>query len=162
MLSPPPPPRNDALYRPSVGIALFSREGLVLIAERLDHPGSWQLPQGGIDEGEDPEIAVFREMEEELGTKNARVLKTMEEWLYYEIPAHTAKKIWKGQYVGQRQKWIALEFLGQDKDIRLDAHDHPEFSAWKWVPLDNLLEYVVAFKRDVYAEVIKAFSELAR
>ena len=151
-------PRNDAQYRPGVGIVLFNKQGGVLIGERLDNPGKWQMPQGGIDEGEDPEVAVFREMEEEIGTRNARILAVMEDWLYYDIPSHTAKKIWDNKYLGQRQKWIALEFLGQDSDINLDTHHKPEFGRWKWVPLDHLLDYVVPFKRDVYVGVMKEFS----
>lgn len=137
---------------------LFNPEGLVFVAERLDNPGAWQMPQGGIDDGEEPEVAVFREMEEEIGTRHARILGMMGEWIHYDIPERTAKKLWKGQYKGQRQKWIALEFLGKDKDIDLTADKHPEFKRWKWVPLGDLLDYVVPFKRDVYAAVMKDFA----
>jgi putative (di)nucleoside polyphosphate hydrolase len=152
--------KNEQDYRPGVGIVLFNREGKVLIAERLDNPGAWQMPQGGIDEGEEPEIAVFREMEEEIGTRNARILAVMPDWLYYELPAHLSKRLWDGKWKGQRQKWIALEFLGDDKEIRLDSHSHPEFSRWKWVPLKDLQSYAVPFKRETYATVIKAFENL--
>lgn len=152
--------KDDTLYRPGIGIVLFSRNGHVFVGERLDNPGMWQMPQGGIDDGEEPEIAVFREMEEEIGTRNARILQVIEDWIYYDIPPRTAQKLWNNRYRGQRQKWIALEFLGDDADIRLDAHSHPEFGQWKWVPLDGLLGYVVPFKRDVYVRVMQEFSAL--
>lgn len=154
---------DDSLkdYRPGVGIVLFNHEGKVLVAERLDNPGAWQMPQGGIDRGEAPEKAVFREMEEEIGTKNARIIAAMDDWITYDIPARTAKKLWGGKYKGQKQKWIALEYLGCDEDIDLDAHEHPEFSQWKWVPIAGLLQYVVPFKRDVYQRVMEEFTPVS-
>jgi putative (di)nucleoside polyphosphate hydrolase len=154
--------RDDNLYRPCVGITLFNKEGLVFVGERLDNPGAWQMPQGGIDEGEDIDIAVFREMEEEIGTRNARILGMINEWIYYDIPARTAKRLWNNRYCGQRQKWVALEFTGSDSDIRLDAFTHPEFGSWKWVPIGALLDYAVPFKRDVYSRVMREFEPFAR
>lgn len=154
--------RDDNLYRPCVGITLFNREGLVFVGERLDGPGAWQMPQGGIDEGEEIDIAAFREMEEEIGTRNARILGMIDEWIYYDIPPRTAQRLWNNRYRGQRQKWVALEFTGTDADIRLDAFTHPEFGQWKWVPLTTLLDYVVPFKRDVYSRVMQEFSPFAR
>ena len=148
-------------YRPGVGIVLFNKDGHVLIAERLDNPGGWQMPQGGIDAGEAPEVAVFREMEEEIGTRNASILGMVEDWICYEFPSALSKKLWKGQYRGQRQKWIALKFLGQDSEIKLDTHTDPEFSRWKWVPLRDLMQYVVPFKRTVYERVIQEFGKYA-
>lgn len=154
---------NDDLkdYRPGVGIVLFNAEGKVLVAERLDNPGAWQMPQGGIDKGEEPEKAVFREMKEEIGTDNALIIGVMQDWVTYDIPERTAKKLWGGKYKGQKQKWIALEYLGTDSDIDLEADDHPEFSQWKWVPIEDLLDYVVPFKRDVYKRVMEEFASLA-
>jgi len=153
--------KDDELkdYRPGVGIALFNAEGKVLVAERLDNPGAWQMPQGGIDKGEDPEVAVFREMKEEIGTKNARIMGKMKDWITYDIPERTAKRLWGGKYKGQKQQWIALEYQGLDSDIDLHADKHPEFSKWKWVPIEDLLSYVVPFKRDVYKKVIEEFSQ---
>lgn len=151
---------DPAEYRPGVGIVLFNQNGQVLIAERLDNPGGWQMPQGGIDEGEAPEVAVFREMEEEIGTRNAEIIGMIDDWIRYEFPTALGKKLWNGRYRGQRQKWIALRFLGQDSEIRLDTHHEPEFSRWKWVPLHDLMQYVVPFKRAVYERVIKEFSKL--
>lgn len=156
-----PDSSEDHAYRPGVGMIIFNKQGFVFVAERLDNPGAWQMPQGGIDEGEDPEIAVFREMEEEIGTRNARIMAMMDEWMYYDIPERTAQKLWGGKYKGQRQKWIALEFLGDDYEIDLEAFDHPEFKRWKWVPITELLDYVVPFKRKVYERVVKEFYDHA-
>lgn len=149
-------------WRPGVGIVLLNKAGRVFVAERLDNPGAWQMPQGGIDEGEDPEVAVFREMEEEIGTRKAKILGIMEEWVYYDLPERLANKLWGGKYRGQKQKWIALEFTGDDKDIDLEAYSHPEFSAWKWVDIEDLLDYVVPFKRLVYQRVMKEFRPLTK
>jgi putative (di)nucleoside polyphosphate hydrolase len=132
------------------------------VAERLDNPGAWQMPQGGIDDGESPEVAVFREMEEEVGTRNARIVGMLDEWIRYELPERTARKLWGGKYRGQQQKWIALEFLGGDDEIDIKAYKHPEFSQWKWVPIADLLEYVVPFKRDVYRRVMEEFASYAK
>ncbi len=165
---PPHPPRrnysddHEASYRAGVGITLFNREGHILLAERLDYPGSWQMPQGGINEGEEFEAAVFREMEEEIGTRNARILQIMDEWIHYNFPAATSQKLWGGKYRGQRQKWVALRFLGQDSEIRLDTHTSPEFSHWQWVPIYHVLDYVVPFKHGVYERVMKEFSRYAK
>jgi putative (di)nucleoside polyphosphate hydrolase len=156
-------PEGDILdyYRPGVGIVLMNADGMVFVGERLDNPGAWQMPQGGIDDGEKPETAVFREMKEEIGTDKARIMAVMEDWITYDIPAKTARKLWGGKYRGQKQKWIALEFTGEDSDIDLEADKHPEFGQWKWVPINELLKYVVRFKRDVYKRVIKEFAHCA-
>ena len=156
-----PPGGADELYRPGVGMALFNKQGFVFVAERLDSPGAWQMPQGGIDPGEAPEVAVFREMEEEIGTRDARIIGMLNDWIYYDIPERTAQKLWDGKYRGQKQKWIALEFTGQDHDIDLESFEHPEFARWKWVPITHLLDYVVSFKRGVYERVAKEFYQLA-
>lgn len=150
--------KDDRVYRPGVGLVILNASGMVFVAERLDNPGAWQMPQGGIDEGEDLEIAAFREMEEEIGTRKARILGMLDDWIYYDIPERTAKRLWGGKYRGQRQKWIALAFEGTDDDIDLSAHTHPEFSDWKWVPIDSLLDHAVSFKRAVYERVMKEFA----
>jgi putative (di)nucleoside polyphosphate hydrolase len=163
MKKPSPRPRkrrpSNPEYRDGVGIVLFNKDGHVFVAERLDNSGGWQMPQGGIDDGEPPEIAVFREMEEEIGTRNAKIIGLIEDWIYYDFPPELAKKLWNGKYRGQRQKWIALKFLGEDREINLEAHTHPEFSRWKWVPLSEVLKYAVPFKREVYDRVIKEFTK---
>ncbi len=153
--------QTSRIYRQGVGIVLFNAEGHVLIAERLDNPNGWQMPQGGIDEGEAPEAAVFREMEEEIGTRNAEILGMMHDWICYDFPPALSERLWDGKYCGQRQKWIALRFLGTDDEIDLTTHDEPEFANWKWVPFDELTQYAVPFKRTVYAHVVKEFSRYA-
>ena len=136
----------DKPYRDCVGVVLFNRDGLVLVARRADLPnaegaaGGWQLPQGGIDKGEDARVAVFREMAEEIGTGHAEIIGEYPDWLYYDLPAALIGKALHGKYRGQRQRWFALRFLGDDSEIRLDLDPHPEFDAWRWVPLEELLE----------------------
>ena len=151
-MAPPSP-----LYRPGVGILLFDRTGLAFVDERSDAPGAWQMPQGGIDAGEAPQTAALRELAEETGVTNVRVVGSTRDWLAYDLPEALAAKIWRGQYKGQRQKWYAAKFLGRDGDIRLDAHT-PEFSAWQWVPLPRLVDLIVPFKRDLYAQIVAELS----
>lgn len=147
-------------YRACVGIALFNGEGKVFVGERLDNPGAWQMPQGGIDEGESIEAAFYRELEEEIGTSNAEILKILDEPLRYELPPHLLGRLWGGKYGGQEQTWIAARFIGQDADININAHRWPEFQAWRWVDLGEILDLVVPFKRDTYRKVIEAFRNL--
>ncbi|MFC7735067.1 RNA pyrophosphohydrolase [Roseomonas sp. GCM10028921] len=150
--------------RPNVGACLFNREGLVLIARRADQPageatsGAWQLPQGGLDRGEDPEAAVLRELEEEIGTRNAAVLGRMAEWLDYDLPVHLVGKALGGKYRGQTQMWFALRFLGTDGEIRLDADKHQEFDAWRWAPLASLPSIAVPFRRPTYERLARDFA----
>lgn len=148
-------------YRPCVGIALFNSEGKVFVGERIDAPGSWQMPQGGIDEGEELETAAFREMMEEIGTNNAEILEIGEQKLRYDLPQHLLGKLWKNQYRGQEQTWIALKYNGEDSDVNLNAHNPPEFQKWKWVDLDDIFDLIVPFKKDTYKEVIKMFGKFA-
>lgn len=142
-------------YRPGVGIALFNKDGLVFVGERIDTPGAWQMPQGGIDEGEDIEAAVIRELKEEIGTDKAEIIKIAEEKICYDLPDDLLETLWNGQFRGQEQTWVAARFLGVDKDIVLDADDHPEFSNWQWVPLEKTLDLIVPFKKDTYRKVIQ-------
>jgi len=120
----------------------------------------WQMPQGGIDEGEDARAALFRELREETGTDKAEIIAEMEDWITYDLPPHLVGVAFHGRYRGQKQKWFALRFLGEDRDIDLATH-HPEFSSWKWVEMEQLLGLIVPFKRDTYAKVIAAFRPLA-
>ncbi len=145
-------------YRMNVGIVLFGPGRHVFVGKRAGIIDAWQLPQGGIDEGEAPDTAVFREMEEEIGTAQARILGEHPDWLQYDLPPELLGVAWGGKYRGQRQKWFALEFLGQDEDIRLDADSHPEFEAWKWVPLATLPALAVDFKRAIYERLARDFS----
>ncbi len=156
---------NDLPYRPCVGIALFNSKGEVWVGQRTDMTEpAWQMPQGGIDEGEDPEAAAFRELEEEIGTSNAEVLGKTKDWLAYDLPPDLVGKVWKGRYRGQKQKWFALRFLGDDSEIDPQAVDHPEFDVWRWAPLADLPDLAASFKRDIYAAVaheFRAFSDAA-
>ena len=154
-------------YRPNVGAALFDRGGRVLVCRRADLPnaegaaGVWQLPQGGIDDGEDPARAVLRELREEVGTDNAEILGHHPEWLSYDLPPHLLGRALGGRYRGQRQLWFALRYLGGDDEIRLDLDPHPEFDAWRWLPLDALPTLEVGFKRSTYAILATAFAPYA-
>ena len=158
---------SDLPYRPNVGAALFNREGLIFVARRADFPnaegapGGWQLPQGGIDADEDPAVAIFRELEEEIGTARARIIGQHPEWLTYDLPPELVGKALGGKFRGQRQRWFALRFEGADTDIRLDLDPHPEFDAWRWVPLSDLPGLAVPFKRPIYDVLARAFAEHA-
>jgi putative (di)nucleoside polyphosphate hydrolase len=159
---------NDLPYRRNVGAVLFSRTGQVLVARRAHFPnaeaaaGGWQLPQGGIDEHEDPKTAIFRELTEEIGTANAEILAEHPDWLTYDLPADLIGKAFKGRFRGQRQKWFALRFLGEDSEIRLDADPHPEFDAWRWAEISELPGLAVAFKRPIYEVLTRDFARFAK
>ncbi|MCZ0960501.1 RNA pyrophosphohydrolase [Paracoccus benzoatiresistens] len=147
-------------YRPCAGVVLINAEGLVFAGQRIDMPGAWQMPQGGIDKGEDPRGAALRELVEETGVspEKVEVLGETPSWVYYDLPPELLGKVWKGRYGGQRQKWVLMRFLGDDADIRIDT-DHPEFEEWRWMPAAALLENIVPFKRAVYEEVLAAFRD---
>lgn len=154
--------KSDLPYRLGVGAVLLNAEGLALVAQRIDTPGeAWQMPQGGIDKDEDPRDAVMRELEEEIGTAKAEIIAESEGWLTYDLPKELRKTLWKGRYRGQKQKWFALRFLGHDSDINLEAHKHPEFSAWKWVELHTVPDLIVPFKRGLYQDIVTTFAHLA-
>lgn len=153
-------------YRVSVGICLFNPQGLVLCAERRDTPGAWQMPQGGIQAGEEPAKAVFREMKEEIGTDKAEIIGQIPERLRYEFPDYLQYRhgVFRGKYRGQEQIWFALRFLGQDSDIDLSGADEPEmpeFTHWAWKPLAEMPRLIVDFKRPVYERVAADFAPLA-
>lgn len=151
---------SDLPYRPCVGIMLFNRNGQVFVGKRIDQTvEGWQMPQGGIDKGETPRQAALRELQEEVGTDKAEIIAEMDDWVTYDLPEHLVGVAFKGKYKGQRQKWFALRFTGQDSDIDLAAHE-PEFSAFQWVSLGALPELIVPFKRDTYKAVIAAFRNL--
>jgi putative (di)nucleoside polyphosphate hydrolase len=159
---------NGLPYRPNVGAVLFNRNGKVFVARRADlpnaegAPGGWQLPQGGIDRGEDPRVAVLRELAEEIGTSRAEIVGEYPGWLTYDLPPEQVGVALGGRYRGQRQRWFALRFLGEDSDIRLDLDPHPEFDAWRWVELAELPGLAVGFKRAIYVELAASFARFAR
>lgn len=153
--------KKDLPYRLGVGAVLINADGLVLVAQRLDTPGdAWQMPQGGIDKVEDPRATVLRELEEEIGTDKAEIIGETDGWLTYDLPKEIRKTIWKGRYRGQKQKWFALRFLGCDADIDLEAHKHPEFSAWKWVAFEDVPDLIVPFKKSLYQDIVETFQHL--
>lgn len=154
-------------YRQNVGIMLANAQGKVWVGQRLDAmrlgtgTTAWQMPQGGIDKGEDPRTAALRELEEEIGVGPAlaNVEAELDEWLTYDLPHDVVPKIWKGRYRGQKQRWFLLRFQGADSDIDIET-EHPEFREWRWIAPDDMLERVVPFKRDVYARVLDAFGAM--
>ena len=151
--------RDPSLYRANVGLALFSKAGHVFLGRRINGHGpfQWQMPQGGIDEGETPAEGALRELEEEVGVnaKLVDILEETEDWIYYDFPPGLSKRL-GGPYIGQRQKWFALRFRGSDSDVRLDRHK-PEFDAWRWAKFGETPGLIVPFKRPVYEEVAKRF-----
>ena len=142
-------------YRKNVGMILTNAKGHIFAGKRLDNnTDAWQMPQGGIDEGETPETAVFRELSEETGIHRSkvRILGSTTGWLSYDIPVDLITKLWNGQYRGQKQKWFVFEFLGKDADINI-VTEEPEFSEWAWKSKDDLLSSIVPFKVEVYQKV---------
>lgn len=148
-------------YRPCVGVMMINRAGLIFAAQRIDSPvPAWQMPQGGIDDGENPGLAALREVQEEISVTPAFLAPLAEtrDWLAYDLPTAMVPTIWKGRYRGQRQRWFLMRFLGQDNQIRLDTAE-PEFSAWRWIDADTMLAEIVPFKREIYAHVITEFRD---
>jgi putative (di)nucleoside polyphosphate hydrolase len=154
----PTAPYEQRPYRPCVGIFLLNNDGLVFAGRRIDSRAeAWQMPQGGIDAGESPLQACMREMREEIGTNTAELVSQHDDWLYYDIPLPLADRLWQGRYKGQKQKWMALRFTGDDSDINI-ATEEPEFCEWKWLSPHDLVDLAVPFKRDVYQNVLAAFA----
>jgi putative (di)nucleoside polyphosphate hydrolase len=158
-------------YRPCVGIVVFNRDGLAFIGRRIDGPEhvdltrAWQMPQGGIDGGEEPWPAALRELNEETNMRSVERLGEIAEWLNYDIPSDLIGQAWNGRYRGQTQKWFAVRFTGAESEIDIahpgGAHQ-PEFSAWRWESLQNVPALVVPFKRAVYERVVTEFSKFAQ
>lgn len=155
---------HDLPYRRSVGAMVFNAQGLVFVGRRIfvEVGESWQMPQGGVDEGEDLHAAVLRELAEETGIKSVRVESEAAEWFQYDLPRAEIGRALKGKFRGQRQKWFALRFSGAESEIDLGAHGHPEFDAWRWVEIDELVKLIVPFKREVYGKVVEVFRAFAR
>ena len=151
-------------YRENVGMVLINADRHIFAGKRMDNnTDAWQMPQGGIDEGETPEAAAFRELYEETGIhySKVRLLGETQDWLSYDIPVDLIYKLWDGRYRGQRQKWFAFEFLGKDSDIKIITEE-PEFSEWAWKSKDNLLSSIVPFKLDVYRKVFLELGHLVK
>jgi putative (di)nucleoside polyphosphate hydrolase len=152
--------RENLPYRAGVGVMLVNADKRVFVGQRFDSTvEAWQMPQGGIDPGEDPYQAALRELEEETGVPGRLTSHIAEtaDWLDYDLPDELLGTIWKGRYRGQRQKWFALRFHGTDADVDLLAHEaagHAEFKAWQWAGLDQLSALIVPFKRDLYTRIV--------
>jgi putative (di)nucleoside polyphosphate hydrolase len=167
--------RKPEDYRPCVGMMVLNRTGHVWVGHRFDTephdklPNAegqgnwWQMPQGGIDADEDPRAAAFRELLEETAIQSVTVIAEAPDWLYYDLPGHLIGHSWRGRYRGQRQRWFAMRFTGDDSEINvINPPGHTaEFDAWKWVPMNQLTGLIVPFKRGVYTEVVAAFEHLA-
>jgi putative (di)nucleoside polyphosphate hydrolase len=163
-------PSSDLPYRPCVGIMVLNRAGDVFIGRRSEGPEhvdathAWQMPQGGVDPNEDTWAAALRELYEETSIRSVERLDEIKEWLTYDIPPETIGQAWRGKYRGQRQKWYAVRFTGEEREIDIlhppDGHK-PEFLAWRWEPMANLPALIIPFKRQVYEQVVAAFGHLA-
>lgn len=146
-------------YRPNVGLMLIAPDRRIFVGRRASMPEAWQMPQGGVDDGETPVEAACRELWEEVGTTHALLLRESKAWLSYDVPEKARPAHWKGRWRGQAQKWFALAFTGRDADIDIAAHDR-EFEAWRWVPARDLPTLIVPFKRPVYEAVLAEFADL--
>ena len=165
-------PRDFGNYRPGVGIMLLNAAGYVFIGQRRPKRGAdaagnahlWQMPQGGIDPGEAPLQAALRELAEETNVTSVSLLAEAPNWYSYDLPVDASKKAWRGRYQGQRQRWFALRFTGDDSEINVTAPSggfKPEFDAWRWTPMETLPELIIPFKRPVYERVVEAFARFA-
>ena len=156
------PHKRPDRYRKGVGALVFNNDGQVLVARRIGTTDAWQLPQGGLHPGEDPRLAVKRELLEEIGTDRVEIIAEFPGWLRYDLPEVLCGKVWKGKYRGQEQRWFAFHFTGDDADIDLAAHRRPEFDAWQWVRIEQLPALAVAFKRRLYEQLVEQFGEAGR
>ncbi|OFW80524.1 MAG: hypothetical protein A2887_04930 [Alphaproteobacteria bacterium RIFCSPLOWO2_01_FULL_40_26] len=153
--------KHDYLYRSGVGIMLINSEKKIFVGKRIDnHSDAWQMPQGGIDAGEDEDLAMFRELREETGIcdSNIKILKKSDGYFYYNLPYRLQKKFWGGKYLGQKQRWYLARFISDDSAINVATAD-PEFSDWKWIEKDKITNVIVGFKRELYFDIIKEFSK---
>lgn len=148
---------SDLPYRPGVGMMLFNNEKRIFVAKRIDmRAEAWQMPQGGIDKGEEPRPAAIRELTEEIGTGKATIIAESKEWYTYDLPADLIPKVWGGKFRGQRQKWFLMRFDGTDEDIDIET-EHPEFLEYKWALPEELPKIIVPFKQKLYEQLVEEF-----
>lgn len=146
-------------FRQGVGVVLLNAKNRVFVAQRIDTTEpAWQMPQGGLDQGEDPYAAALRELKEETGTDKAILIAETKDWLRYDLPEDLQAKMWKGKYRGQEQKWYLMRFTGTDADINIET-EHPEFSDWKWAEFTTLPDMIVGFKKELYRQIVEAFGK---
>jgi putative (di)nucleoside polyphosphate hydrolase len=149
--------KPDHLYRSGVGIVVINKDKKIFVGKRIDnHSDAWQMPQGGLDAGEDEDSAMGRELAEETGIKDIKVLAKSAGYFYYNLPYKLQKKFWGGKFLGQKQRWYLVEFLGKDQDINI-ATESAEFSEWKWIDKNEILDVIVSFKKELYRDIINEF-----
>ncbi|MCE2687920.1 MAG: RNA pyrophosphohydrolase [Rickettsiales bacterium] len=153
----------DYLYRNGVGIMLINQEKKIFIGKRIDsydNSEAWQMPQGGIDIGEEEEIAMFRELQEETGVnkKSVKIISRTPNYYYYNLPPQLQKKLWNGKYLGQKQRWYILQLEDKDSAINIKT-EHPEFIDWKWSNKEEVIELIIDFKKDLYRDVMNIFNK---
>ncbi len=146
--------KKELPFRLGVGVVVLNKENKVFVGKRKDNPvNKWQMPQGGVDNGEDLVVAMKRELDEETGIKNIKILKEIDGWSQYELPNYLLGRVWKGKYRGQKQKWFVVRFLGNDNEINLETKN-PEFIEWQWIDIDSLPGVIVNFKKEVYERLV--------
>ncbi len=145
-------------YRKGVGMMVFNNKKKIFVGKRIDNQKAWQMPQGGIDDNENCETAARRELYEETGIQSIRIIQKSKQEYTYDLPEHLLGKVWKGKYMGQKQNWFLIKFLGPDSEINLNQK-YPEFNEWKWVDINELPRLIVPFKKKLYLSVIKDFSK---
>ncbi|MDI9313805.1 MAG: RNA pyrophosphohydrolase [Hydrotalea sp.] len=153
------PQHDGQAYRLGVGIMLFNRDGLIFAGERKNVAKAWQMPQGGIDDGETPDAAMRRELHEETGiaAPQVKIISQSKDWLVYDLPPAVRQELWNGKYAGQKQRWYLCQFIGEDSQVNLQAHNPPEFLTWRWCRPDELLRSIVDFKQQLYQNLLTEF-----
>ena len=152
--------KEDLPYRKGIGLMILNKNLEVFVGMRIDSKQeAWQMPQGGVDDGEELRDAALREMEEETGSRNAEILAETINWYSYDLPDYLVPKLWDGKYRGQQQKWYLLQFLGIDDEFNISSSHNAEFMQWRWSKIEDLPNIIISFKRDLYISVIEEFRD---